>query len=212
MKYLSGICTILFLIPLIGKHLFPFLVSNWIINWILFILLSVLLPLAYSRSLVPHSTETQVPKKLNEFLVLFCLSVGLNVFSSQSLIFVDNILNSGFESRLNPAQLFEKTYEDNEEKHNKFFAEAIYKDYGVSVQFKLDSGGYKAFEPSLSEINSYKEHEELSLKVKNLNKFNTEQSELAMYSSLFQICIFLLIAQLNLFWLNRKANKPIKQD
>ncbi|MBA6392180.1 hypothetical protein H4J38_15530 [Colwellia sp. BRX10-3] len=216
MKYLTIICNILFYIPLIGQYIFPILISNWIINWIMFALLSVLLPLAYSKSLVSHSTEIkvgiQLPKKLNGFLVLFCLSVGLHVFSSQSLIYVDNILNNGFESQFNEAQLFEKTYVDNAEEDNKFVAQAIYIDYGVAVQFKLNSGGYTIFEPSSSDIESYKENEAINLKVKNLNKFNTEQSKLAMYFSLFQIFIFLLIAQMNLYWLNRKANKKINKD
>lgn len=212
MKYLTIICNILFYIPLIGR-IFPILISNWVINWILFALLSVLLPLAYSMSLVSHSKEikvgAQLPKKLNGFLVLFCLSVGLHVFSSQSLIYVDNILNNGIESQLNEAQLFEKTYVDNAEEHNKLVAQAIYIDYGVTVQFKLNSGRYMVFEPSSSDIESYKENEVINLKVKNLNKFNTEQSELAMYFSLFQIGIFLLIAQLSLYWLNYKANKQL---
>ena len=216
MRYLSTVCQILFLIPLIGHYLLPVLVSNLYVNWSLFTLLSVLLPLGYSKSLANYSKEMEIdnqfPLKLNIFLVLFCLSVGLKVFINQSLMYVNNITNDSLEPKYNAAQLFEKTYLDNAEEHNKLASQFIYKEYGVAVQYKLDSGEYMVFEPSPSDIESSKAHEEINLKFKELNKFNIEQSKLTMFFSAFQIVMFLLISQLNLYWLNYKANKSFKQD
>jgi hypothetical protein len=127
-------------------------------------------------------------------------------------MYVHNNMNNALEPNYNAAQLFEKTYVDNEEEHNKLVSETIYREYSVAVQYKLNSGKYMVFEPTPTDIELSKTHDETNLKFKELNKFNIEQSRLAMFFSVFQIVMFLLISQLNLYRLNSKANKPLKQD
>ena len=206
MKYLSAICFALFFFPLIGKYVFPILVSNWVINWVMLGAFSILLPIAYAHSHV----QQKKPFQLNEFLLLFCLSVGLHAFSSHALITTDNLLNSAIHERFSYAQLFEKTYVDNAEDDNKTFAQFIYWKDGISIQYKLNSGEYAVYEPTPDDISKYQENVDVSIKKKALNTFNTEQSKIAMFFTLFQIAAFLFVSQLSLYWLGRKANKQIQ--
>ncbi|WNC71646.1 hypothetical protein RGQ13_16190 [Thalassotalea psychrophila] len=215
MKYLLAICYILFFIPFIGKFIFPILISNWIVNWFLIILLSILLPIGYAKSLTDCANGTEKAKKpattINEFLFIFCLSIGLHVFSSQTLIATDNLLNAMATEKVNSAEIFQLTYKDHAEKNNRGFAQIIYWRQGVLIQYKLNSGAYKLFEPSQSDIDMYRENVELKNKKQALNAFNKEQSIIAMYFSLFQIVSFLLITKLSLYLLESKA-KAIKSD
>ncbi len=206
MKYLSAICFALFIYPLVGKFAFPILISNWVINWVMFGVFSILLPIAYAHSYV----QRKKPFQLNEFLLLFCISVGLHAFSSQALITTDNLLNSSVYERFSYAQLFEKTYVDNAEEDNQTFAQFIYWKDGISVQYKLNSGEYAVYEPTPDDISKYQENLDVSIKKKALNAFNTEQSKIAMFFTLFQIAAFLFVSQLSLYWLSRKANKQIQ--
>ena len=210
MKFLTAICYILFFIPIVGKFALPILLSNWVLNWFLFGLFSILLPIAYTKSLVDGGGKKQT-SKVNEFLVLFCLSIGLHAFSSQSLIVVNNYLNITAESHIDSAQLFEKTYISDAEEYNRIFAQYIYTNDGVSVQFKLDSGEYEVFTPSPIDIKKYQENEKTENKVRELSVFHSEQSLIAMYFTLFQIITFLVIIQIILYLqtCRAKANNKI---
>ncbi|MCY7297565.1 hypothetical protein [Alteromonas sp. a30] len=205
MKYISAICFALFIFPLVGKFAFPILISNWVINWVMFGVFSILLPIAYAHSHVQRKKSFQ----LNEFLLLFCISVGLHAFSSQALITADNLLNSAVYERFSYAQLFEKTYVDNAEEDNQTFAQFIYWKDGISVQYKLNSGEYALYEPTSDDIRKYQENVDVNKSKQALNTFNTEQSKIAMFFTIFQIVTFIFVSQLSLYWLRRKANKQI---
>ncbi|MBB1277443.1 hypothetical protein [Pseudoalteromonas sp. SR43-3] len=213
MKYLTFFCHALFYAQLIFIFTFPIEDGYLFENWVLIVLLSVLLPIAYSISSFkqPLVATKVLPIKLNEFLVLFCLSVGLNVLSTQGFILKSNAVELEFDSSVNSAELFKRTYLDSEEK-NRLHAQAIYQNYGVIVQFKLESGEYKDFNPSTLDVKKNKDNAASDLKISELKKWYVKQSGNAIYISLFQIFGFLLIAKSTLVWLNRIANKPIKQD
>ena len=140
------------------------------------------------------------------------MSVGIHAFSSQALITTDNLLNLTFEERFSYSQMFEKTYLDNAEENNKTFAQFIYWKDGVAVQYKLNSGEYALYRPTQDDIQKHQENVDLNNDKQALNKFNAEQSEIAMFFTLFQIAVFLAVSQLSFFWLGRKANKRINTD
>ncbi|WP_286232946.1 hypothetical protein [Thalassotalea sediminis] len=213
MKYLTFFCHILFYVQLIFIFVFPIEDGYLFENWGLIVLLSILLPIAYSISSFkqPINATKVLPIGLNEFLVLFILSVGLNVLSTKGFILKSNAVELGFDSSVNSVELFKRTYLDSEEK-NRLHAQAIYQNYGVIVQFKLESGNYKDFNPSTLDVNKYDDNAATNLKISELKKWYVKQSGNAIYLSLFQIFGFLLIAKLTLLWLNRIANKQLKQD
>ncbi len=206
MKHLSKFCTLLWVIPFLGKLYLPDVFSFWYIQWTSFALLSVLLPYGFATSLFPKIEHKYALSFLFIFLInMFSTGVGLNL-----LITANTFLTT--QTQLIPENTSLEAINNESSEVRKVIAKVIYTEFGQPIFYKDESNKQILYRPSEDDQKEYESRFSTGAKAKQLIKQTTAQITEIIYLFAFACCSFFVIFFLTYRIEQRKALKKINKD
>ena len=213
MKIIVNICAILFVIQAFGrKYLFPEIFGLWYIQWSISALLAFFVPLGFSKSIIFYfKHEEKSLKQLSYsiiFLFIFCFNLAIksipHYVSASWLEHVSyNILDK--------TKILENISTLQTEEKRKESASIIFWEYGKKVPYKLDSGEYIMFQPTINDISKFenwkKKKNEISATIVQIET----SAKNAIFFQVMEVILFFMIFSINFFY-ETKRYKKIKND
>jgi hypothetical protein len=209
MKILLSICSIIYAISVFGRPLFPAIFNNLYTFWIINIVLAVLVPIGFAKSLAIYfRQETKNLKSIKDvslFLLIFFMAILLPITVHHSL----NSLKTPVLSS-EPMFSIKKTSECNNEENRKWEAEFLFRQYGIKIPYKLDSGEYEIYEPTPNEIKKHnkklEERKEMLALEMELNRRSRSSSVVA---TVHIVCFFVFFITTMIYEKKRKIEHNI---
>ena len=213
MKYLSIFCLLVWLFPFIGKQIAPSIFSVWYVQWSLFLILSILVPYGFARSI-----RTSVENKLNYkecgncllFLFIFLANNSLMVVGFNTLQSVPKFLTAS--TAYMPENLSLQAIDNEKSENRKLIASVIYTEFGQPIMYKDDSNNLVVYAPTDEEKLKYKANEITASKVKDLVKKTKSQTLEVIYLYLWSMLSFFVVFALIFSFEQRKASKVVASD
>lgn len=152
LKYLSGICFLLWLLAWALKHFSPAYFSAWYIQWPAFVLLGLLVPYGLAKSLC----RVDLHKHIYVFLLIFVAQSALLGIGYHTLSFSSQMLAATGQSRL-PQDMALSALSMSAAKDRATVASVIYSEYGQPIMFKNADGQTVMYQPTAVDKSKYAE-------------------------------------------------------
>lgn len=210
MKYLPIFCLLLWLVPFIGKQIVPGIFSIWYVQWPLFLLLSILVPYGFAKS-IRISVENKLHYKECGYCFLFIfIFLANNFFMVVGFNMLQSIPKLVTASTTNMPENLSLQAIDNEKSDNrKLIASVIYTEFGQPIMYKNDSNKLVVYAPTAEEKLKYKANEITASKAKDLVKNTKNQTLEVIYLYLWSMLSFFFVFALTFSFEQRKASKVI---
>ncbi len=213
MKYLPIVCLLLWIVPFIGKQTVPSIFSAWYVQWPLFLLLSILVPYGFAKSI-----RTSVENKLHYkecghcffFLFIFLANNFLMVVGVNTLQSIPKFLTAS--STHMPENLSLQAINNENSDNRKLIASVIYTQFGQPIVYKDDSNKLVVYAPTEEEKLKYKANEITVSKAKDLVKSIKNQTLEVTYLYLWSMLSFFFTFALTFFIEQRKASNVVAPD
>lgn len=207
MKYLSLICLLLWLVPYLGKELAPEVFYVWYLQLAPFLLLSILVPLGFARSI-----RMAVEKKLNYkecghsflFLFIFLTSNFLMGFGFNLQQTIPHLLAATSISM--PENLALNAVNSEKFEVRKLVASVVYSEFGQPIIYKDESNQLVMYAPTAEEKQKYKLNEMTASKIKDLVSQTKTKALEIMYLQIWSMLSFFFIFSCT-FWLEQKKRR-----
>ncbi len=213
MRFLLIVCLLLWFIPFMGNKLLPNIFSVWYVQWPLFLLLSILVPYGFAKS-IRISVENKFHYKEfgNCLLFLFIflannllMGVGFNMLQSVPKMLTASTVNMPENMSL---QAINNEIPDN----RKLIASVIYTEFGQPIIYKDDANNLVIYNPTAEEKLKYQENEMTISKAKSLIEKTKSQAVEIMYLYLWSVLSFFVTFALTFSAGQRKASKVIASN
>jgi hypothetical protein len=209
MNKLLNICIALWIVPFLGKQYFPEIFGAWYIQWPAVILLSVLLPIGFAKTLSFYYQSK--PKSLKSilrptaFLLIFCALQLMQLpvyYVSTKLFSIQPIFVASDTSALDALSMA-----DTEEKR-KISAQIIFHEYGKKVPYKLNSGKFVIYEPTKSDKSIYEESRKIKQNSDTYKSLIINSSIQTIYIQAIEITCFFLLFTITLILEQSQQSRP----
>lgn len=213
MKYLPIFCLALWLLPFLGKQIVPDIFSVWYIQWPFFLLLSILVPYGFAKS-IRISVENKLQYKAcgHCFLFLFIfltnnflMGFGFNMLQSIPKLTTASTVNM-------PEGLSLHAIDNKDPDNRKLIASVIYTEFGQPIMYKDDSNNLIIYSPTAEEKLKYKDNQMTTSKVKELIKNTENQTTEIIFLYLWSMLSFFFIFTLTFSFEQRKAAKVVASN
>ena len=205
MKKIFYISSILLAIHLFGKDILPSIFDNYYFFWIVFIILSILIPIGFSISINNFFEQDQKKTKYIIFIALFLLllvvNLGFPLFTSHMMKSCNYLLNY-------PDTNFKITrIEEYNSKKQECYAKIIFEKTGLIINYKDNNGKLVTYNPNDKVRNAYKNHIEFQNEQKILSDKMEIISRYSGFQSIIQLVSFLVIIPLFLMYKKHISDK-----
>ncbi len=211
MRFLLIVCLLLWIIPFMGNKFFPSIFAVGYVQWPLFLLLSILVPYGFAKS-IRISVENKLQYKeygyCLVFLFIFLANNFLLVGSFNMLQSVPKMLSASSASNI-PENLSLQAIDNESSVKRKIIASVVYIEFGQPIMYKDDSNNLVIYVPTAEEKLKYQEHKMTKSKAKGLIENTKNQTLEMMYLYLWSILSFFVTFALTFSAGQRKAAKGI---
>lgn len=210
MRFLLIVCLFLWIVPFAGNKLFPSIFSVWYVQWPLFLLLSILVPYGFAKSIrISVENKLQYKEFGNCLLFLFIfllnnliMGVGFNMLQSVPKMLIVSTASM-------PENMSLQAIENESSDKRKFIASIMYIQFGQPIIYKDDTNNLVVYVPTAEEKLKYQENEMTSSKAKYLIDQTKKQTLEIMYLYVWSVLSFFVTFALTFSAGHRKAAKII---
>lgn len=213
MRFLLLVCLVLWIIPFMGNKLLPSIFSVWYVQWPPFLLLSILVPYGFAKS-IQASVENNIQHRgfgrSLSFLFIFLannflIGVGFNMLQS-----VPEMLVSSTPSM--PKNMSLQAIENESADNRKRIASVMYVEFGQPIMYKDDTNSLVIYVPTEEEKIKYQDKEITASKAKNLIDKTRKQTLETMYLYVWSVLSFFVTFALTFFSGRKKSAKVIASN
>lgn len=180
----------------------PVIFQYWLVQWIPIILLSLLLPIGFAKSLKEYyQSATESLKSIVtplSFLGIFLISLSWPLATTHA--FTAMIYNPTRSSM----DLLEGLYSMEDVKKREFVAKIIFEEYGQKVPYKDTQNEFIVFEPNDENKIMWENKRELKKESEELQTMLSDNSLKAFNISMIQILLFFIFFSVALLLENEK--------
>ena len=191
LKYLSGICFLLWLLAWALKHFSPAYFSAWYVQWPPFVLLGVLVPYGLAKSLC----RVDLHKHVYVFLLIFVVQSAMLGVGYTGLVVAGQMLISANQARL-PQELSLSALSLPSLEQRKMVAATIYLESGQPVMYQDASGQQVMYQPTAAEKDLYAKNIEVTQQERQVSRTVQAQMREMLYLSAYWYVAFLLVFSL----------------
>lgn len=191
LKYLSGICFLLWLLPWALKHFSPAYFSAWYIQWPAFVLLGVLVPYGLAKSLC----HVDLHKHVYVFLLIFVAQSAMLGVGYIGLHFAGLMLVSASQSRL-PQDMSLSALSLPTPEDRKSVAITIYHESGQPIIYQDTNGQSVMYQPTAADKDIYAKNIEVMQQGRQVLRRMQSQMREILYLSAYFYVAFLLVFSL----------------
>lgn len=191
LKYLSGICCLLWLLPWALQHFSPVYFSAWYIQWPAFVLLGLLVPYGLAKSLC----RVDLHKHVYVFLLIFVAQSAMLGVGYTGLHVAGQMLISANQTRL-PQELSLSALSLPKPEDRKRVAAIIYHESGQPVIYQDANGQEVMYQPTAAEKDLYAKNIEVMQQERQVFRTMQAQMREILYLSAYFYVAFLLVFSL----------------
>lgn len=214
MILLLRVCLLLWIIPLMGNELLPSFFSVWYVQWPPFLLLSILVPYGFAKSILASVKNNFQHKEFSNcllFLFIFLINnfnmgVGFNMLQSVPKMFIESSTLSM------PKNMSLQAIENNSADTRKLIASVMYVEFGQPIIYKDDENNLVIYAPTEEDKLKYQDGEITALEAKNLIEQIRKQSIITMYLYVWSLLSFFVTFALTFFSGRKNAAKAIASN
>lgn len=190
LKYLSGICFLLWLLPWALKHFSPAYFSAWYIQWPAFVLLGVLVPYGLAKSLC----HVDLHKHVYVFLLIFVAQSAMLGVGYIGLHFAGQMLVSASQSRL-PQDMSLSALSLPTPEDRKSVAITIYYESGQPIIYQDTNGQSVMYQPTAADKGIYAKNIEVMQQGRQvLGNMQAQMREILYLSAYFYVAFLLVFS------------------
>ncbi len=213
MRFLLIVCLLLWIIPFMGNKLFPSIFSVWYVQWPPFLLLSILVPYGFAKSIQAAMINNIQDKEFGNCLLFlfvflannFLMRVGFNMLQS-----VPKMLIASTPSM--PENMSLQAIENNSSENRKFIASVMYIEFGQPIIYKDETNSLVVYVPTAEEKLKYQDKEITASKANNLIDQTRKQTLETMYLYVWSVLSFFVTFAVTFSSGQRKAAKVIASN
>lgn len=213
MRFLLLVCLVLWIIPFMGNKLLPSFFSVWYVQWPPFLLLSILVPYGFAKSIQPSAVHSLQHKEFGNSLLFlfiflannFLMGVGFNMQQS-----APKMLTSSTPSM--PKNMSLQAIENNSAENRKIIASVMYVEFGQPIIYKDDANSLVIYVPTEEEKIKYQNKEITRSEAKNLIVQIRKQTLETIYLYAWSVLSFFVTFALTFFSGRKKAAKVIASN
>jgi hypothetical protein len=191
LKYLSGICCLLWLLCWALKHFSPAYFSAWYIQWPAFALLGLLVPYGLAKSLC----RVDLHQHVYVFLLVFVAQSAMLGVGYTGLHVAGQMLISANQARL-PQELSLSALSLPSLEQRKMVAATIYLESGQPVMYQDATGQQVMYQPTAAEKDLYAKNIEVTQQERQVFRTIQAQMREMLYLSAYWYVAFLLVFSL----------------
>ena len=190
LKYLSGICFLLWLLPWALKHFSPAYFSAWYIQWPAFVLLGLLVPYGLAKSLC----HVDLHKHVYVFLLIFVAQSAMLGVGYIGLHFAGQMLVSASHSRL-PQDMSLSALSLPTPEDRKSVAITIYQESGQPIIYQDTNGQSVMYQPTAADKDIYAKNIEVMQQGRQvLGNMQAQMREILYLSAYFYVAFLLVFS------------------
>lgn len=213
MRFLLIVCLLLWIVPFMGNKLLPSIFSVWYVQWPPFLLLSILVPYGFAKSIQASMINNLQDKEFGNCLLFlfiflannFLMGVGFNMLQS-----VPKMLIASTPSM--PENMSLQAIENNSSDNRKLIASVMYIEFGQPIIYKDETKSLVVYVPTAEEKLKYQDKEITASKAKNLIDQTRKQTLETMYLYVWSVLSFFVTFALTVSAGRRKSAKIIASD
>lgn len=190
LKYLSGICLVLWLLPWALKYFSAAYFSAWYIQWPAFVLLGLLVPYGLAKSLC----HIDLHKHVYVFLLIFVAQSAMLGVGYIGLHFAGQMLVSASHSRL-PQDMSLSALSLPTPEDRKSVAITIYQESGQPIIYQDTNGQSVMYQPTAADKDIYAKNIEVMQQGRQvLGNMQAQMREILYLSAYFYVAFLLVFS------------------